>query len=108
MAPTHARLGDRATSRNFLPSVVLVSFARGQGIYYSCIRQTYTTNMLTFIMICRFQQLVEYMANVKYSYCTTLVKGYHMQGRINHCAICAMAWGPPPPGGPRGQPLIIF
>lgn len=23
-----------------------------------------------------------------------------LQGRINHCAICAMAWGPPPQGGP--------
>src|SRR6218665_4103748 len=29
------------------------------------------------------------------------------QSRISHCAICAMAWGPPPPGGPLGQ-LLIF
>jgi len=33
---------------------------------------------------------------------------YTEQGRINNCAICAMAWGPPPKGGPRGQLLNFF
>jgi hypothetical protein len=29
-----------------------------------------------------------------------------MQGRINHCAICAMAWGPPVQGAPRDAKKI--
>jgi hypothetical protein len=29
-----------------------------------------------------------------------------VQGRINHCAICAMAWGPPVQGAPRDAKKI--
>jgi hypothetical protein len=29
-----------------------------------------------------------------------------MQGRIDHCAICAMAWGPPVQGAPRDAKKI--